>query len=1243
MLNFVVIMAKTTPLFTDCRHELQEAMEHQILILDGAMGTMLQLLHLTEDDFHKPGFTPDDRQLKGCNDILCVTAPEKVEWIHRKYINAGAQIIETDSFNANAISLSDYGMQHRVKEINIAAAKIARHAADTAPHKVWVAGSIGPTNKSLSMAMGTSDAHTDSFSFKILENAYFEQICALIEGGVDLLLFETIFDTLNAKAAVTAMQRAIDKTGQALPCIISVTLTECGRTLSGQSLDAFIIALSHAEPLAIGLNCGFGAEGMKPYMNALASVPCGVILYPNAGLPNAMGEYDETPQSMAEHLRPLLAAGRINIIGGCCGTTPEHIAAIAEEAAGCQPRIIPPADTLTLKLSGLDILPPTDPAGQFIKVGERCNVAGSRKFLRLINEGNLTEAMEIARGQINAGASVIDINMDDAMLDAPVEMLRFLKTVGTDPDVSRVPLMIDSSHWKVITEALNYVQGKAVVNSISLKEGEDAFLEKARYIASHGAAMIVMAFDEQGQADNLPRRIEICSRAYKLLTGKAHIPPADIIFDPNILTVATGMEEHRNYALDFLNATRWIKENLPGAKVSGGLSNLSFAFRGNNFIREAIHAVFLRHAVALGLDMAIVNPSAILSADTLPQKLVEAIDDVLLNRRDDATDRLVAMAADMKGKSQNEPPAAQHETECLSPDESLSLMIVRGETSGLEELLDEALTRLGSALAVIDGPLMEGMNRVGELFGQGRIFLPQVVKSAHAMKCAVAHLTPTIEQEKNSGKNSGAGKMILATVKGDVHDIGKNIVSVIMSCNGFNIIDLGVMVPADEIVGRAIAEKADMIGLSGLITPSLEEMCVVARLMEEHGLQIPLMVGGAATSPTHTAVKIAPCYSGPVIHTHDAASLPAAARLYTDHTRKRTAIESLRLEQQRLRHKHSGPHSLMTLTDARAAALKLPYSPVIPRKIGLTDLEISRAQAREWINWRAFFSAWGLDASFASIAYAGECDHCRAQWLASVPENSRIKAAEAMQLWKEANRILDASCKAQSAPIKARVVLIPAGSATDDTITALNNDGTWIRIPTLRSLTPDTAGHTIALSDFIAPSTSHNPYPDFIGFFAVTSGEEFEMKASRHKELGDDYTSILYRTLADRLVEAATEIMHHIVRKSLWGYAPDESEEPRRLLRQDYTGIRPAIGYPSLPDQSIIFTTDSILHYSSMGIALTENGAMYPAASTTGLILAHPDSHYFILGDISGELRDDYAIRRNMKSEDIARFIPTAK
>ncbi|MCM1117542.1 MAG: methionine synthase, partial [Pseudoflavonifractor sp.] len=885
---------------------LREAMGRRILILDGAMGTMIQRQGLSEEAFHGHMKSPaacscgrhGSKSRKGCNDILSITAPEVIATIHRQYIEAGADIIETNSFNSNAISLADYGLAHRAREISTAAAALARKEADAAPRPVWVAGSMGPTSKSLAMS---ATLEGEPMTFNQMEEAYYDQALGLIEGGADLILIETVYDSLNAKAAIAGSRRAMEALGCDIPFIISATLTESGRSLAGQTLEALWATVAHARPLAFGLNCSFGASEMGRHVEALAAFsPTAVSVYPNAGLPNALGEYDQSPDDMALALRPMMAAGLINIAGGCCGTTPAHIAAIAAEAHRHSPRPLPSDSAPRIPLAGLDILP----CREFYKIGERCNVAGSRKFLRLIKEGNLEEATAIAASQVTAGADIIDVNMDDGMLDTPAELCRFLRRIGVEPDVARVPVMIDSSDFKAVKEALGCVQGRPVVNSISLKEGEELFISHARQIAAMGAAMVVMAFDEKGQADTYSRKVEVISRAWELLIG-AGIAPDDIIFDPNILAVATGIESHADYGADFIRAAEWITTHCPGAHVSGGLSNLSFSFRGNNPVREAIHASFLALARPKGMDMAIVNPSSLIDPGTIPPSLREAIDDVLLNTRPDATDRLIDEASRHGATASVGAPAPVASPEAsIPPEERLASMVESGLTSGLDKAVADCTAILGNAYAVVSGPLMKGMDRVGERFGRGDMFLPQVVKSARVMKMAVDILSPLIEQGGTS-TTGDSRRMVIATVKGDVHDIGKNIVSVVMSCNGFAVDDLGVMTPPEQIVDRAVETGADFIGISGLITPSLEEMATVARLMEERGLSIPLFVGGATTSGLHTAVKIAPLYNGPVVHTRDAASLPGTARRLLDPVTSAEALAELRAEQERLRHEYS--------------------------------------------------------------------------------------------------------------------------------------------------------------------------------------------------------------------------------------------------------------------------------------------------------------------------------------------------
>ena len=1182
--------------YSDRSLSLIEAIDRRTLTLDGAMGTMIQRYEFSEADFRGQRFADWSCPLKGCNDILCLSDPTSVRAIHKSYLESGVDIIETNSFNANAISLADYGLQDHVTEINLAAASIARQAADeymlrTCSANVWVAGSVGPTSKSLSMALDGDN----SVDWDTLVATYIDQCSALIDGGVDALLIETIFDTLNAKAAGYAARRAMEMKGRRVPLMLSVTLTESGRTLSGQTLEAFVASVAHLEPVSIGLNCGFGAEGMSRYIDALQHYPIAISAYPNAGLPNEMGQYDETPEKMIAQLRPMLISRKLNIVGGCCGTTPDHTAEIAKAAAATATRPIPQAPE-TLTLAGLEPLE-VSPERNFLNIGERCNVAGSRKFLRLIKEGSIDEAVEIARSQVEAGAQVIDINMDDAMLDAPKEMAAFISRLAVEPDVARVPLMIDSSDWRAIETALKHVQGRPIVNSISLKEGEATFLAHARTIREMGAAVVVMAFDEQGQADTYERRIEVCSRAYRLLVDEVGFRGCDIIFDPNVLAIATGIEVHNDYAVDFIRATRWIKENLPGAKVSGGVSNLSFSFRGNNYVREAMHALFLYHAGKAGLDMAIVNAAAIIPVDEIPADLREAVDDALLNRRPDATERLVEIAERIKAERAGDRPSAKPvEDESLTASQRIERMLIKGQTDGMDTYLPDAMSEQGSAVGVIDGPLMDGMNKIGRLFGEGKMFLPQVVKSARAMKHAVAWLTPYIEQEKQATGGASAGKMVIATVKGDVHDIGKNIVAVIMNCNGYEIIDMGVMVPGNDIVERAIATQADFIGLSGLITPSLDEMCHVARLMEEKGLQIPLLIGGATTSALHTAVKIAPCYSGPVVFTRDAAMLPVLAQQLLNPDTRDSAIAELRASQQQLRDNYyNASRQRLTPDEARSRSTVQPAAVVVPKQPGIHTFPISIAEARQLINWRAFFAAWKLDAS---LAKDDVCDCCNA------------KAAEARRLRDDATEALDYLQQTITDDgIIARIALLPAGRHDDNII--YRHDGSDYTLPTPRQLAPDS--DCLALADYISPITDDGILPDWIGLFAVTTGSAIERIIAQAKADGDDYRAILFQSLADRLAEAATELAHSHVRQDLWGYETEPQANPDNLLRQHYQGIRPAIGYPSLPDQSLVFLADKVLRYGDLGISLTENGAMQPSASTSGYLFAHPDSHYFIV------------------------------
>ncbi len=1172
---------------------LLQAMSERIVVLDGAMGTMIQKQRLAEEDFRGEQFANWNCTLKGCNDILVLTRPDIIKEIHTAYINAGADIIETNSFNANSISLADYGLEKYVREINRAAARLARTAADG--HRCWVAGSVGPTNRSLSISPSVEDPAARSISWDELVDTYTDQMTGLIEGGADLLLIETIFDTLNAKAALLAAQAAMDATGVKVPVMVSATLTESGRTLSGQTLEAFLASIIHAHPACVSLNCGFGAAGMLEWVSRLSEIaPIAVGAYPNAGLPNEMGEYDETPERMARHIKPFIDRRLVNVIGGCCGSTPQHISAIAAMAAAGKPRPVASQQSQKLVLAGLEPVEVV-PERNFINIGERCNVAGSRKFLRLINEGNYDEALSIARRQVENGAQIIDVNMDDAMLDARKEMTHFLRLAASDPDVARVPVMIDSSKWEVIESGLKELQGKGIVNSISLKDGEVKFLEKAKYIKNIGAAMVVMAFDEQGQATTFDRRVEICSRAYRLLTDVAGILPTDIIFDPNVLAIATGIEEHNDYAADFLRAVEWIKDNLPGAKVSGGVSNLSFSFRGNNYVREAMHSVFLYHAIARGLDMAIVNAAAMIPFDVIPQELRSAIEDVIFNRSSDATDKLINLAAEIKEQqSGNGSKPTEPDTNNLTATQRLEQMIVRGSTDDIDTVTEAAMAEVGSALGVIDGPLMHGMDTVGNLFGQGKMFLPQVVKSARAMKQAVAWLNPYIEAERSTGSGGKAGCMVIATVKGDVHDIGKNIVSIVMRCNGYEVIDLGVMVPGEEIVKAAIEHNADIVALSGLITPSLDEMCRVARLMQQQGLEIPLMVGGATTSELHTAVKIAPEYHGAVVHTRDAAAMPVVAGrlLAADHNEY---ISRLKTAQAELRQQYESGKDLMPLAEARNRRLKLPFAPVKPAKMGITDLCITVADAAKFINWKPFFKAWQLTGKNAED--------------------------EATKLRHDAEEMIEMFTHKAGDSIKARIGLWTAAQEGDDIVI----DGGRARIATLRQQHIDGGGNcTLSLSDFISPQG------DYVATFAVTAGRAIEQIIEQYRDTGDDYHALLLRTVADRLAEAATELTHRLVASKYWGYG-NNGQHP--------IGIRPAIGYPSLPDQSLIFDIDRLMPLSPTGISLTENGAMSPAASTCGLIIAHPQSRYFVIGAIGDDQRSDYAARRGLSPSDLAKWL----
>lgn len=1235
--------------------QLEQLAEQRIIILDGAFGTMLQQLELKEEDFRGAEFASHKVNLRGCNDVLCLTLSAAVLDIHRQYLAAGADIIETNSFNANAISLADYDLADRVRDINIAAARLARQAVDdyaaATGRDAYVAGSVGPTNKSLTMAVTLGE----TIGWEDMAAAYKEQIEALVEGGVDLLIIETIFDTLNAKAAIYAAETVFEAIGYRLPVILSVTLTESGRTLSGQSLEAFVATVAHARPFAVGLNCGFGIEGMVPHIAALQGIAPRVSVYANAGLPDKLGRYTETPEMMSAALTPMLRDGKLNIIGGCCGTTPAHIEAMAEVAAQYAPRRYH-TPSQELILAGLDTLPVTTETN-FVNVGERCNVAGSRKFLRLIKEQNYDEALEIARTQTLKGAQIVDVNMDDGLLDAPQCMAHFVRLTQVDPDIARVPLMVDSSDWRTVLAGLHCIQGKPVVNSISLKNGEEAFLAQAREIARHGAAMVVMAFDETGQATTFERKIEICERSYRLLTEKADIAPSDIIFDPNVLAIATGMPEHDRYAVDFIKATRYIKANLPGAKVSGGLSNLSFSFRGNNAVREAMHAIFLSHAIPAGMDMAIVNAAALPSPEDIPHELYTRAEEVILARDTGAAERLVELAQrmlDEKNAAKNgemSQNVAQADSKPADPIEALVAQVSRGVTSGLDALVEAAHQALHSAVAVINGPLMEAMNLVGRRFGEGRIFLPQVVKSAAAMKCAVDYLTPAIEAEKSAeddntdAKSARRHKIVIATVKGDVHDIGKNIVGVIMRCNGFEVIDLGVMVPPEMIVERAVAEKADLIGLSGLITPSLEEMCNVARLMAATGLTMPLFIGGATTSDLHTALRIAPLYSAPVVHTADAASMPGRVMQFLDKETADVAVTELNDYQQRLRKGSDAAPVLLSIEDARRRKPEVDFSAECKASQFENIYEWNIDELRPLINWRAFLAAWKIDASLAEVAAVGGCDHCRAQWLAALPQEKRLKGSEAMQLIKEADNVLEILAT-KGMVVRAKVLSLRAASVDDNRIVIEMLDGEWYEVPTLRQQTDDEGKPRVALCDFIKPIAANGAIEGKIALFAVTTGVDLQQQIDKVAAV-DEYRGLIYRTIADRLAEAATEATHRRFYNISGVLAEASAKDDASIAVMPASlplpeGIRPAVGYPSLPDQSMMFVLDEMLKFSEIGLCATETGALSPAASTAGFIITHPQSHYFVLGQIGDDQRASYLDSHPLvgKVQNLERFLP---
>ncbi|MDQ2757152.1 MAG: methionine synthase [Actinomycetota bacterium] len=1245
----------------DATQELSEHLRTRILVLDGAMGTMIQRHGLSEEDYRGARFADWPSDVKGNNDLLTLTQPEIIRGIHRQYLEAGADVLETNTFNANKISMLDYGMEELAYELNVEAARLARAEADamtaSTPHRPrYVAGALGPTNRTASISPDVNDPGARNVEFDQLVDAYLEAARGLVDGGADLLVVETVFDTLNAKAAIFALETLFEQHGRRWPVIISGTITDAsGRTLSGQVTEAFWNSVRHARPLAIGLNCALGAEEMRPYVAELSRIAdTFVSCYPNAGLPNAFGEYDETPEQMAKVVGAFATDGLVNFLGGCCGTSPDHIAAIAEAAAAGVPRV--PAEVPTaLRLSGLEPLT-VRPDSLFVNVGERTNITGSARFRRLIKDEDYPTALNVARQQVEAGAQVIDINMDEGMIDGVAAMDRFVKLVASEPDISRVPVMVDSSKWEVIVAGLKCVQGKPIVNSISMKEGVEPFLEHARLCRKYGAAVVVMAFDEEGQADTLERRKTICRRAYDLLVDEVGFPAGDIIFDPNVFAVATGIEEHRNYGVDFIEGTRWVKENLPGALVSGGVSNVSFSFRGNNAVREAIHAVFLYHAISAGMDMGIVNAGALVVYDQVDPDLRERIEDVVLNRRDDAADRLLEVA-DRFNTGDTKQEAVAQEWRSLPVGERITYALVKGidehAETDTEELRAEISARGGRPIEVIEGPLMAGMNVVGDLFGQGKMFLPQVVKSARVMKKAVAYLIPFIEAEKKPGDVERAkGKIVMATVKGDVHDIGKNIVGVVLQCNNYDVVDLGVMVPAQKILDAAKAEKADIIGLSGLITPSLDEMVNFAAEMERQGLDIPLMIGGATTSKAHTAVKVTPKYHGPVIWVKDASrSVPVAAALLSDEQRPQLLADT-KADYDGVRARHEAKHGerkLLTLNAARANATALDWSSYRPsrprflaqqakdvcqgptcdhrhdmaRQFVRTFSRYSLEELRGYIDWTPFFSAWEMKGRYPDIL------------------NNPASGEAARRLFDDAKAMLDRVVEEDWLTATGVVGLFPANGVGDDVEVYTDETRTQV-LTTLRGLRQQGQHRdgipNRAMSDFVAPKGSG--LADYVGGFAVTAGLGAQSRVEQFREQLDDYNAILLESLADRLAEAFAERMHEKVRKELWGYSPDEHLDGDALIKEQYDGIRPAPGYPACPDHTEKLTLWSLLDAEARtGITLTESMAMWPGASVSGWYFGHPQSQYFVVGRLGRDQVGDYAERKGWTLAEAERWL----
>ncbi len=1204
---------------------LEQQLNDRILLLDGAMGTMIQSYKLEEADYRGDRFADWKSELKGNNDLLSLTQPQIIRDIHKAYLEAGSDIIETNTFNANSISMADYHMEELVYELNVAGAKLAKEACESisTPEKPrFVAGVLGPTSRTCSISPDVNDPGFRNVTFDELVVTYKDATNGLIDGGADILLIETIFDTLNAKAAVFAIKSVFEERGEELPIMISGTIADVsGRTLSGQTATAFYDSLAHAEPISIGLNCALGAGELRQYIEELSeTVSCRINTHPNAGLPNAFGGYDETPEQMAEEIGQWAEAGFLNIVGGCCGTGPAHIRAMAKAVEGIAPRPLPNREP-ECRLSGLEPLH-INKESLFVNVGERANVTGSARFKRLIMEGNYSEALDICREQVENGAQIIDINMDEAMLDGEKAMVTFLNLIASEPDIARVPVMVDSSKWEIIEAGLKCIQGKGIVNSISLKEGEESFIKHAKSLRKYGAAVVVMAFDEKGQADTYARKIEICERSYKVLTETCGFPPEDIVFDPNIFAVATGIEEHNNYAVDFIEATGWIKKNLPYAMVSGGVSNVSFSFRGNNPVREAIHSVFLYHAIKQGMDMGIVNAGMLEVYEELPEALRERVEDVILNKREDATDRLLEIADDYRGDG-TQAKKADQEWRGWDVAKRLEHALVKGIDTYVDEDTEEARQQFASPIEVIEGPLMDGMNVVGDLFGDGKMFLPQVVKSARVMKKAVAYLMPYIEEEK-AGAGSSNGKVLMATVKGDVHDIGKNIVGVVLQCNNFEVIDIGVMVPAATILEEAQKHDVDIIGLSGLITPSLDEMVHLAKEMKRLGLSIPIMLGGATTSKAHTAVKIVPEYDEPVVWVKDASRAVGVAQNLVSKANREKFVADLKAEQAKVRELHEGKGKqveFLPLSDARANRVTAVSIPPAPQQPGVQVLDnVSIAELRDYIDWTPFFSAWQLNGAYPRIL------------------EDEKKGEEAKKLFADGQAMLDQIIAENWFNARAVFGLFPANGTDNDSVIVYSDEkrsAEAARFHFLRQQQDKKDSRAnLCLADYVAQTGN-----DHLGGFAV-SILGAETKAAEFEKSHDDYHAIMVKVLADRLAEALAEWLHKEVRTRHWGYAASESLSNDELIHEKYQGIRPAPGYPACPEHTEKGTLWQLLDAeNAIGTSLTESYAMNPPASVSGFYFGSIEAKYFTVGPIDRDQVEDYAKRKGMTVEEAEKWL----